>query len=87
MAVGRPVICLSIGGPSLQVTEETGFETPAIAPEQAVHDIALALLVLATDRDLCFRLGKAGRCRVQEHSAIETKANLLANLYELVRGT
>ena len=87
MAAGRPVICLSIGGPALQVTEETGFEIRAIAPEQAVHDIALALRVLATDRDLCFRLGQAGRCRVREHFSIENKVNLLANLYELVRGT
>ena len=87
MAAGRPVICLSVGGPALQVTEETGFKIRPITPEQAVHDIALALAVLSADRDHCFRLGQAGRRRVREHFAMEAKAKLLANLYELVRGT
>jgi glycosyltransferase involved in cell wall biosynthesis len=87
MAAGRPVICLNIGGPAVQVTEETGFEIPAITPEQAAHDIALALGVLAANRDLRFRLGQVGRCRVREHFSMENQGNLLANLYALVRSS
>jgi glycosyltransferase involved in cell wall biosynthesis len=30
MAAGKPVICLDLGGPALQVTEETGFKIPAL---------------------------------------------------------
>lgn len=86
MAAGRPVICLNVGGPAVQVTRETGFEIPAITPEQAAHGIALALRVLAGNRDLCFRLGQAGRCRVWEHFSMESTGNFLANLYALVRG-
>jgi glycosyltransferase involved in cell wall biosynthesis len=38
MAAGRPVICLDLGGPASQVTEETGRKIPAISPEQAGSD-------------------------------------------------
>src|SRR5205085_1454539 len=60
MAAGRPVICLDLGGPALQVTEETGIKVPAIAPEQVVHDLAAALSRLASDPALRVRLGQAG---------------------------
>ena len=40
MAAGRPVICLDLGGPAVQVTPETGFKVRASNPKQAVEDIA-----------------------------------------------
>ena len=49
MAAGRPVICLDLGGPALQVTEATGIKIPAISPEQVISDIAIALERIATD--------------------------------------
>lgn len=87
MAAGRPVICLGIGGPALQVTEETGFEIRAISPEQATDDIAVALAVLATNCDLRFKMGQAGRCRVREHFSIENKVKHLASFYERAKHT
>src|SRR5205823_11967821 len=42
MAAGRPVICLDLGGPALQVTPDTGIKVPAPAPEQVVHYLAAA---------------------------------------------
>ena len=32
MAAGRPVICLDLGGPGLQVTEKTGIKVKASTP-------------------------------------------------------
>jgi glycosyltransferase involved in cell wall biosynthesis len=63
MAAGRPVLCLDLGGPALQVTEATGIKVPARDPEQVVKDLAEAMLRLAWDFDLRVRMGKAGQER------------------------
>lgn len=57
MAAGRPVICLDLGGPALQVAEETGFKIPATTPEQVVAGMAQAMLWLARDDALRRRMG------------------------------
>src|SRR5208337_4499961 len=49
MAAGRPVVCLDLGGPALQVTEDTGIKVPATSPEQVVSDLATAFYKLASD--------------------------------------
>ena len=43
MAASRPVICLDLGGPAIQVTQETGFKISAHTPEQTVRDLAKAI--------------------------------------------
>jgi glycosyltransferase involved in cell wall biosynthesis len=81
MAAGRPVICLDLGGPALQVTEETGFKIPAYAPEQVVKDMVEAMRKLALDADLRRRMGEAGRWRVWEAFSWERQAGFIANIY------
>lgn len=82
MAAGRPVICLDLGGPAIQVTEETGFKIPAHTPKQAVHDLAEAMVRLAKDPKLRMHMGHAGQKRVSEAYSWETKGQLLVQLYE-----
>lgn len=82
MAVGRPVVCLDLGGPGIQVTKETGLKVPAHDPEQAVRDLAEAMARLAWDSELRVRLGQAGQKRVSESYGWETKGQCLAQLYE-----
>ena len=65
MAARRPVICLDLGGPSVQVTEETGLKISAHDPEQTIEDMAEAMSRLAYDSDLRLRLGNAGHFRVK----------------------
>jgi len=84
MAAGRPVICLDLGGPALQVTEETGFKTPAITPEQVVNDLAEAMLRLARDPELRKRMGEAARKRVNEYFDWDKKGEWLTDLYDSV---
>ena len=81
MAAGRPVICLDLGGPALQVTEETGIKVPAICPEQAVRDLAAAMVKLATDPALGSRMGDAARERVKQYFAWDKKGELALELY------
>ena len=66
MAAGRPVVCLDLGGPALQVTVDTGIKVPATSPEQVVADLAKAMLRLAEDPELRVRMGQASRQRVKE---------------------
>ena len=66
MAAGRPVVCLDLGGPALQVSVATGYRVPAIEPGQATREITEALVCLATDVSLRARMSDAGRLRVQE---------------------
>ncbi|HEY9651195.1 MAG TPA: glycosyltransferase [Coleofasciculaceae cyanobacterium] len=82
MAAGRPVVCLDLGGPSTQVTEDTGFKVPAHTPEQAAHDLAEAMTRLAKDSQLRVNMGQAGQKWVRETYSWEIKGQRLAELYE-----
>lgn len=84
MACGRPVVCLDLGGPAVQVTEETGFKITAESPEQAVRDLATAMVLLAKNADLRSRMGQAGQQRVQEQFSWEQKAKSLIQTYKSV---
>ena len=82
MAAGCPVICLDLGGPSVQVTEATGFKVPAKNPDQAISDLAAAMTRLATEPELRARLGTAGRQRVNECFNWSTKGRFLSQVYK-----
>jgi len=82
MAAGRPVLCLDLGGPAVQVTKDTGFKVSATTPEQSIHDLADGMRQLAQDGDLRQRMGDAGKRLVQSSHSWESKGNELAQLYE-----
>ena len=84
MAAGRPVICLDLGGPAVQVTAETGFKIPAADPDQAVQGIATAMSRLVQEPALRSRMGLAARQRVQTFFNWETKGKFLAGVYETI---
>ncbi|NJR65880.1 MAG: glycosyltransferase [Leptolyngbyaceae cyanobacterium CRU_2_3] len=85
MAVGRPVICLDLGGPAVQVTEETGFKIPADHPEQAIAGMAEAMTRLATEPELRSRLGLSGYQRVNQEFNWATKGQFLVTVYDKLR--
>lgn len=87
MALGRPVVCLDLGGPAWQVTEATGIKVPAHSPAQAVRDLAWALRTLALDPQRCRRMGEAGRERVQRHINWNIRGREFAELYRQVAST
>lgn len=81
MASGRPVICLNLGGPAIQVTNETGIKVPAQSPDQAICDLALAMQKLAHDSDLRVKMGQAGRRLVDHHFSWQFVGERLDALY------
>lgn len=82
MVARRPVVCLNLGGPAIQITEETGFKINAQTPEQTVKDLANAMTVLAKEPSLRLRMGQAGHKRVREAFSWESKGRYFAQLYE-----
>ncbi|MBD2445784.1 glycosyltransferase [Nostoc sp. FACHB-152] len=84
MAAGRPIICLDLGGPAQQVTEETGFKIPAHSPEQAIATMAQAMVQLAQNQDLRVQMGKAGQQRVQQYYSWAAKGEELSYIYQSI---
>ncbi|MGD1920446.1 MAG: glycosyltransferase family 4 protein, partial [Pleurocapsa sp.] len=87
MAAGRPILCLDLGGPGVQVTPETGIKVPAHNPQQAVADLAKAMILLAQNSELRSRLGKAGRRMVRESYNWEAKGKNITKLYGQFQGS
>jgi glycosyltransferase involved in cell wall biosynthesis len=81
MAAGRPVICLDLGGPGTQVTDEVGFKIPARSPEQSIEGIAQVMRLLANDPSLVRRMGAAARLYVNQQYAFECRALAIAQFY------
>ncbi|MBW4691351.1 MAG: glycosyltransferase [Lyngbya sp. HA4199-MV5] len=84
MAAGRPVICLDLGGPAVQVTAETGFKISAVDPDQAVQEMAKAMTQLVQEPELRSRLGHAGRERVNTFFNWESKGKFLVGVYKTI---
>lgn len=82
MTAGCVVICLDLGGPGLQVTEDTGIKVPALSPAQAVDDLAAAIERLAGDAALRNRLARAARTRVEDAFLWDKKLDWLREIYE-----
>jgi glycosyltransferase involved in cell wall biosynthesis len=82
MAAGRPVLCLDLGGPAVQVTKETGIKIAARNPEQAVDDLAAAIVRLAENSELRMLMGQAGQKLVSESHSWRARGEEIAKLYE-----
>jgi glycosyltransferase involved in cell wall biosynthesis len=81
MAVGRPVICLDLGGPATQVTTATGILVPGKSQNQAVHDLCVAMQRVARDDALRWRMGRAARERVARDFHYAGKIRRLNAIY------
>lgn len=81
MAAGRPVVGLDLGGSAIQVSQAAGILVPANSPQQAVNDLAEAMLKLAIEDELRNGMGQAGKKHVRENFSWEAKGEQLAKLY------
>ena len=85
MAARKPVICLNLGGPAVQVTERTGIRVAAHNPQQASQEIAEAMQLLAGDSELRNSMGEAGYNLVCDRFSLEGMGRELDNLYHNVQ--
>jgi glycosyltransferase involved in cell wall biosynthesis len=82
MAAGRPVICLNIGGPASQITQETGIRVSVDNPIQTVKEISDSMIRLASNSELRIQMGKAGQQRVSDYYTWTNKRLFMNQIYE-----
>lgn len=70
LAAGLPVVCLDLGGPGSIVTAETGFSLTVhrLSEAQVVEQISAAMVRLASDKELRWRLSEGAIRRARELS-------------------
>jgi glycosyltransferase involved in cell wall biosynthesis len=88
MAAARPVICLDLGGPGLQVTDLTGFKVKADRRDRAIQELAAAMLKLANEPQLRLSMGQAGQLRIQKFYNWDIRGQEISQFYKnLVEST
>jgi glycosyltransferase involved in cell wall biosynthesis len=78
MAAGLPMIVTDVGGNAEAVLDGT---TGIVVPPRDPDRLAAAIVRLAQDPSLRERFGRAGRCRVAEHFALERSIEAYDVLY------
>lgn len=81
MAARRPVLCLDLGGPAVQVPDDAGIKVPAAGREQTIRDMAAAMRKLAADPPLREAMGNAGRRRIESQYLWKHKAAFYESAY------
>ena len=82
MAARRPILCLDVGGPAVQVSDDAGIKVPASGREQTIDHIAEAMTRLAADTSLRRSLGDAGRKRVESRYLWPHKGEFYNSVYQ-----
>lgn len=86
MALGKPVVCLDVGGPAAIVGEEAGVRVRAANPRQAIEELAAAMRDLATSPDRYRELSTAAAARAFTELSWDRKIDLYDRLYARVVG-
>jgi glycosyltransferase involved in cell wall biosynthesis len=84
MATGLPVITSDYGGPKFSVNEKCGIKIAVKSYDQYVHDLAQAIILLATDERLRMQMGARARQRVLEEFSVEAFQRKLFAVYDEV---
>jgi glycosyltransferase involved in cell wall biosynthesis len=82
MSVGKPVVCLDIGGPGMHITEECGIKVTPGTPPDTVHKLADALERLYLDEGLRYRLGKAAQEKAERSYHWDRLGERLIDIYQ-----
>jgi glycosyltransferase involved in cell wall biosynthesis len=81
MALGKPVVCLNVGGPALQVTPETGYLIEPRSPDYVRSTMADIMVQLSRDPALRQKLGYEGIRRIRGQFSVDSWHGFLENLY------
>jgi glycosyltransferase involved in cell wall biosynthesis len=81
MALGKPVICLNVGGPALQVTPSTGYLVEPRSPDYVRETMAQIMVQLSQNPGLGTKLGYEGVRRIQERFSVDSWQVFLDHLY------
>ena len=84
MAAGKPVICLDLGGPATQVTENAGFRVFPGSRTQVISDITNIMTQLAKNPALLRQKGISARSLIASEFLWDHKRDSLNTLYKKV---
>ena len=82
MAVGKPVVCLDIGGPGMHITDECGIKITPGSQEETVRKLAEALARLYSDKELRSALGRAAHEKAKRNYHWDRLGERLAEIYQ-----
>jgi glycosyltransferase involved in cell wall biosynthesis len=83
MSMGLPVVTTDVAGTKeLVINGETGF----VLPQQDVYRLAEALNTLSGNQDMRWRMGQAGRRRVELEFSFTGRLRRIESLYECLVG-
>jgi glycosyltransferase involved in cell wall biosynthesis len=82
MAAARPVVCLDVGGPAVQVSKETGIKVRVETLEQVVEDLSAAFSQLAANPAARSLMGFAGREHVRRYFTWSSKYEVVHRMVE-----
>lgn len=71
MALAKPVICLDIGGPGMNVTKDCGIKIPLKDPDQVTRDLSAAMLDLWAHPHVRSRLSESAVEHVRSHHSMQ----------------
>jgi glycosyltransferase involved in cell wall biosynthesis len=86
MACALPCLIVDYGGPGELVSEATGIKLPMRPREELVGLLRVAMERMATDPDMCRRMGEAAAAEVRREHTWEAKAAQVAGIYRAVLG-
>ena len=86
MSVGRPVVCLDLGGPGMHITDDCGIKVAPSSPKETIRGLAKALERLYSDRKLGSQMGKAARDRAEQNYHWDKLGDRLNVIYQEVMG-
>lgn len=81
LAAGRPVICLDVGGPAMQVDPSCGFAIATTTTEAAIASIADAVRSLVESPSKLRHMSLAAKTRAREHFHNNRLENAILEAY------
>ena len=87
MSIGKPVVCLDVGGPSMHVTDASGIKVEATSPDSTVKELAAALERLYLDRKLVTSMGKVSHERAVQLYHWDRVGERLMEIYQHAHAT
>jgi glycosyltransferase involved in cell wall biosynthesis len=84
MAAGRPVVCLSGGGPGLQITRTVGSAVKTGSEQETVESLADAIIRIGGDPELLASMSEAAKKRAAKFFSWKKNASQMLGIYRSV---
>jgi len=85
MANGTPVLCLNLGGPSVNIDKECGIIVEANSYSQVVKDIAMNIEKLSIDQNLHTKLSKNSLVKAENQFLWSKKIKYIEKIYSTIK--